>query len=119
MTPNEELERAVERVRHRVDLESDNPYVVSAWSADDVLTRIVPHDDLVEMADAFRALLSERAELLATVERMRGALETKLLEAKINCNGSKVSVAYADGVIDTYNAARAAFTTTTEQGERG
>ena len=57
------------------------------------------------------ALLSERAELLATVERMRGALETKLLEAKINCDGSESSVAYADGVIDTYNAARAALTT--------
>ena len=90
---NEELERAVERLT-----EDAKRLGCNSSSA------------VVSKAD-LRLLLSERAELLAAVERMRGALGTKLAEAKINCNGSKVSVAYADGVIDTYNAARAALTT--------
>ena len=92
---NEELERAVERL-------TDPDPVNDRYG--EPMGHIVDIDDL-------RALPSERAELLAAVERMRGALETKLLEAKINCDGSEVSVAYADGVIDTYNAARAALTT--------
>jgi len=56
-----------ERLRYRLDLESDNPYVVSAWSADDVLTRIVPHADLEEIADTLERQAAE-------IERLRGKL---------------------------------------------
>jgi hypothetical protein len=52
-----------ERLRYRLDLESDNPYVVSAWSANDVLTRIVPHDDLEEIADTLERQAAEIARL--------------------------------------------------------
>ena len=115
---NEELQRAVERLRHRVDLESDNPYVVSAWSADDVLTRIVPHDDLVEMADAFRLLLSERAELLAAVERMREELDVAAVHLQIA--GGWLREAGDDGqraneLLRASNRARAALTTGEEK----
>ena len=52
---NEELERAVERLNSRLGVDADWPIA------------LVKRSDL-------RALLSERAELLAAVERMRGAL---------------------------------------------
>lgn len=96
MSTLDELERSVERLNRAVERLSGGmgKYGFANVYNDDV-----------------QLLLSERAELLATVERLRGVLETKLLEAKINCDGSEVSVAYADGVIDTYNAARAALTT--------
>jgi hypothetical protein len=55
----EERERAVERLTYP-DLGYDFEGDLMGW--------LVDKDDL-------RALLSERAELLATVERMRGALE--------------------------------------------
>jgi hypothetical protein len=48
-----------------LDTESDNPYVVSARTAEVVLTRIVPQDDLVEIADT---LERQAAELKITKE---------------------------------------------------
>lgn len=36
-------------------------------------------------------------------------LQTKVLEAKINCDGSGESVAYTQGVIDTHRACRDAI----------
>jgi hypothetical protein len=64
MTTNEELERAVEHLAA----------VARSMSGD--FTRITfPEEVAVKTADAIRTLLSERAELLDTVERMRGLLE--------------------------------------------
>lgn len=60
---NEELERAVERVRTDV---AHWPFMPEAAS----IGPRRPQD----MADDLRALLSERAELLAAVERMRAML---------------------------------------------
>ncbi len=62
-----EIAGLCERLRYRLDLESDNPYVVSARTAEVVLTRIVPQDDLVEIADTLERQAAE-------VERLWGAL---------------------------------------------
>jgi hypothetical protein len=59
--------------------------------------------------DDLRALLKAYQERGRALEAIQTALETKLIEAKIDCDGSEVSVAYADGVIDTYNFIRAAL----------
>jgi hypothetical protein len=55
-----------ERLRYRLDTESDNPYVVSARTAEVVLTRIVPQDDLVEIANTLERQAAE-------IERLRKA----------------------------------------------
>jgi len=63
-----------ERLRYRLDLESDNPYVVSAWSADDVLTRIVPHADLEEIADTLERQAAEIERLRDEIMGMKARL---------------------------------------------
>ena len=65
MTTPDELQRAVERLTYP-DLGYDFEGDLMGW--------LVDKDDL-------RLLLSERAELLATVERLRGALEPFALAA--------------------------------------
>lgn len=47
--------------------------------------------------------LSEKTEALVN------ALKGKLTDAKYNCDGSEMSVAYTQGVIDTYRACREAL----------
>jgi hypothetical protein len=67
-------------------------------------------DERAMIEDAINGFICEQEQARTPApewEAVRAALEAKLLEAKINCDGSKISVAYADGVIDTYNAARA------------
>ena len=96
---NEEPEQAVELILR-------NLFKAETWNLSSTSVR---NSDL-------RAILTERAELLAAVERMRGAL-----------------IFYADqppvyppsfgpwgvGSTDFGHRARAALTTATEQGERG
>jgi len=66
-----EIAGLCERLRYRLDLESDNPYVVSARTAEVVLTRIVPQDDLVEIADTFERQAAEIAALRDEVVEAR------------------------------------------------
>lgn len=120
---NEELERAVERLK--ADLTANHATTLGG--------AVVRTSDL-------RLLLSERAELLAAVERMRGALEGFVegiecapisWETGCCCCGSPVdSHGFGDGhspvdegvyfITQLIKAARAALTTaSTEQGERG
>lgn len=66
---NEELERAVERLNA---LATDLDYAAMPTKPD-VVTLCGSY--AADARDNLRALLSERAELLAAVERMRGALD--------------------------------------------
>lgn len=72
MTINEEPERAVERLEkylaERKKAGQLDPIDIHALHMGDEREAVLTVTDL-------RAILSERAELLATVERMRGALE--------------------------------------------
>jgi predicted RNA-binding protein len=92
---NEELERAVEHLAA----------VARSMSGD--FTRITfPEEVAVKTADAIRALLTERAELLATVERMRGALEFYAFEHAFPSDGP-----WGVNSDDFGEVARAALTT--------
>ena len=122
MTTPDELQRAVERLT--ADLTANHAMTLGG--------AVVRTSDL-------RLLLSERAELLAAVERMRGALEGFVegiecapisWETGCCCCGSPVdSHGFGDGhspvdegvyfITQLIKAARAALTTATEQGERG
>ena len=90
MTAPDELERAVERLTSRLDDDEHH------WSID-------PREDWMLDASVFdlRLLLSERAELLAAVERMRGAL-------------GKITTNYGPGHL-AHQIARAALTTGEEK----
>ena len=107
MTTPYDLERAVERLSDP-DLAYDRE--------GDLMGHLVDCDDL-------RLLLSERAELLATVERMRGALKEErrvkadLLEAlrrMVEIDDDEVVMDTAS-VKERLSAARAALTTGEEK----
>lgn len=70
MTINEELEQAVELILR-------NLFKAETWNLSSTSVR---NSDL-------RALLSERAELLAAVERMQGALEFYAVEHEFPSDG--------------------------------
>ena len=77
---SEELERAVERVQHEVD------DVADAWRHCRIaMVNAADTDDVVGFPSFTKAdlrlLLSERADLLAAVEKMRGALKPFALAA--------------------------------------
>ena len=73
---NEELERAVERVDRWANYE---------WTTADQIA--VKSELSTFTAGDLRALLSERAELLAAVERMQGALEFYAVEHEFPSDG--------------------------------
>ena len=73
MTTPDELEQAVERLT-RLTPRGTNSVITS---------RILANPDGPEAAEAIRALLSERAELLATVERLETALTEKADEGML------------------------------------
>ena len=89
---NEERERAVEHLAA----------VARSMSGD--FTRITfPEGVAVKTADAIRAILSERAELLAAVERMRVALQpfAEVAEEFSVCgDGQPISIKAASGKSD-------------------
>ena len=107
MTTPDELQRAVKALTDMRDAARDGTPVTdpNEWEFDE-LTRILA---------AFHFLLSERAELLATVERMRGALTEIVNLCPATCETSD-----AHSMADI---ARAALTTgeatTPNAGERG
>ena len=92
MTTPDELERAVDRLK--------------AGLRADVGTAIVSDRDL-------RLLLSERAELLAAVERMRGALET--IKNRTNPHPDDTVSDTAKDALKANHIARAALTTGEEK----
>jgi len=95
MTAPDELQRAVKALTDMRDAARDGTPVTdpNEWEFDE-LTRILA---------AFHFLLSERAELLAAVERMRGALGpfAALAEEFSVCgDGQPISIKAADGKSD-------------------
>ena len=66
---NEELERAVERLQNIEQRDDGDGYANAVMD-------IYATEPKYQLYADLRLLLSERAELLATVERMRGGLES-------------------------------------------
>jgi hypothetical protein len=123
MTTPDELQRAVKALTDMRDAARDGTPVTdpNEWEFNE-LTRILT---------AFHFLLSERAELLATVERMRGALDeaaNSFARIKDYVGGRNIDFASAFARADhgekrARDALRAALTTgeatTPNAGERG
>jgi hypothetical protein len=97
----------LERLREVVNLGEYLRSATTQFDRDNRVPEYARRERLTTAAAQEAAALIE--SLTHDREVMREALETKLLEAKINCDGSESSVAYAEGVIDTYNVARAAL----------
>lgn len=111
---NEELERAVERLN-----------VMTDWFMTPSDHRPAP-SNMMRVSANLRLLLSERAELLAAVERMRGALEpfAACADTYADYTPDEAFTDSTDGLtVGECRRARAALTTgeatATEQGERG
>ena len=93
MTAPDELERAVDRLEKAMKIADQ--YAAGVWFGEG-------NDGFVSFATIL-AILSERADLLATVERMRGALEPfeALAEEFSVCgDGQPISIKAASGKSD-------------------
>ena len=109
MTTNEELERAVERLQNIEQRDDGDGYAKAVMD-------IYATEPKYQLYADLRALLSERAELLATVERMRGALERIADEGSpFDHTGEPLHVRISKDLSRRISEARAALTTGEEK----
>ena len=101
----ERIAEAIERVSAWANFEYTTPEQIAVKSQVSTFTA----GDLRLILSSYKKRGEELERAYARFASMRDAMELKLTEAKINCDGSKIGVAYAQGVIDLYDAARGAL----------